>query len=189
MLNIYYHVFYFVIQFRLKRACKSWYSVVIDFLHNVPSFLWFRLYINVLLINYLTSYFRFVIFATLRTNLLAREYVKGRTDVCELYQKLMSDLSSHRKMAPKSSLCRMTLPIAWFTARNACCLYHCCPDRYCAYTQQTVRLRHWDKIKHVQCSLSFLSPSAQRIYSCSSHPRTASLRWLEGPSWEEKEGQ
>lgn len=45
-----------------------------------------------------------------------------------------SDLWSHKRMAPKSCLCRMTLPMAWFTARNACCLYHCCPDRN--YTQQ-----------------------------------------------------
>lgn len=40
------------------------------------------------------------------------------------------DLWSQRKMAPKSSLWRITLPIAWLTARDACCLYHSCPDRY-----------------------------------------------------------
>lgn len=49
-----------------------------------------------------------------------------------------SDLWSHKRMAPKSYLWRMTLPMAWFTARKACCLYHCCPDRN--YTQpQAIR--------------------------------------------------
>lgn len=67
-----------------------------------------------------------------------------------------SDLWSQRKMAPKSCLWRMTLPTAWFTARNACCLYHCCPDR--SYTQpHGVQLENWGDVKHATlCSLTFV---------------------------------
>ena len=47
--------------------------------------------------------------------------------------------SSQRIMAPKSFRWRMTLPIAWFTARDACCRYHLSPLRTCIKNEPTQR--------------------------------------------------
>ena len=51
-------------------------------------------------------------------------------------EKYAAHLVSQRRMAPKSSLCLMTRPMAWLTARVACCRYHCCPDRLWKHRDQ-----------------------------------------------------
>lgn len=85
-------------------------------------------------------------------------------------------------MAPKSCLCLMTLPTAWLTAREACCLYHSWPPSTCNNIQHieesvqtcTAWLTYhrlctslWIfKIFHLQIYLNMCIEAKIHVYTC-----------------------